>query len=310
VCKLDASHKETREGSPTLGHDWNDTKELIPATETKNSMNAITCKRDKTHVDETIIARDAAGFEYATGTVGLGFVLLTSGDAYCVSKGTATGAAIHIPAFHRPDASSSYLPVTEISNGTNLSNNNAFGGTSSSNPNTAITGVTFAPETELTIIRDYAFYNCTKLANITIPSGVTSIGRGAFYLCSSLASVTIPSSVTFIDAHVFNGCSSLASVTIPSGVTSIGISTFGDCTKLANITIPSSVTSIESWAFYGCSSLTSVTFADTIAAASFDSDSFPGDLRAKFYATEPGNGTPGRYTATGTGNSKVWTKQP
>jgi len=58
--------------------------------------------------------------------------------------------------------------------------------------------------------------------NVTIPSGVTSIGFGAFSGCTSLTSVTIPSSVTSIGNDVFFECNSLTSITIPSSVTSIG----------------------------------------------------------------------------------------
>ena len=58
---------------------------------------------------------------------------------------------------------------------------------------------------------------------------VTSIGYSAFYKCSSLASVEIPSSVTSIGEWAFRECSSLASVEIPSSVTSIGKSAFQEC---------------------------------------------------------------------------------
>jgi hypothetical protein len=35
---------------------------------------------------------------------------------------------------------------------------------------------------------------------------------------------------------------------------------------------------------------------------------FPGDLRAKFYATDRTNGTPGTYTRP-SGSSNTWTRQ-
>jgi hypothetical protein len=34
-----------------------------------------------------------------------------------------------------------------------------------------------------------------------------------------------------------------------------------------------------------------------------------GDLRDKFYATDPANGTPGTYTRE-SGESETWTRQP
>lgn len=111
----------------------------------------------------------------------------------------------------------------------------------------------------VTSINGYAFYICSGLTSIEIPSGVTSIGELAFYRCSSLTNINIPDSVTNIGLEAFDGCSSLTSVTIPDSVTSIGDSAFSNCSGLTSIDIPDSVTSIGGSAFYNCSGLTSVT---------------------------------------------------
>ena len=50
----------------------------------------------------------------------------------------------------------------------------------------------------VTRIGDYAFYQCSSLTSIDIPSGVTSIGEDAFNNCSDLTSVDMPNSVTSI----------------------------------------------------------------------------------------------------------------
>ena len=84
------------------------------------------------------------------------------------------------------------------------------------------------------------------------------LGYSAFYGCSGLTSLTIPSGVTSIGIAAFEYCSGLTSLTIPSGVTSIGDSAFRGCSGLTSLTIPSSVTSIGDWAFEGCSGLTSI----------------------------------------------------
>ena len=105
---------------------------------------------------------------------------------------------------------------------------------------------------------DYAFYGCSGLTSLTIPSSVTSIGSEAFSGCSGLTSLTIPSSVTSIGESAFWDCSSLTSLTIPSSVTSIGYAAFYGCSGLTSLTIPSSVTSIGNYALKGCSGLTSI----------------------------------------------------
>ena len=153
---------------------------------------------------------------------------------------------------------------------------------------------------KVTSIRDHAFYECSALTNVTIPSSVTSIGNDAFYRCSALTSVTIPASVTSIGTSAFRACDALEDINvsqenstyasidgilydkevqiliqcpggrndviIPASVTSIGYRAFYGCSALTNVTIPSSVTSIGDSAFYGCSGLTSVTIPSSVTS--------------------------------------------
>ena len=62
------------------------------------------------------------------------------------------------------------------------------------------------------IISPGAFDGCSRLASITIPNSVTSIGSSAFYDCDSLTSVTIGDSVESIGYYAFSGCDSLTDV--------------------------------------------------------------------------------------------------
>ena len=90
-----------------------------------------------------------------------------------------------------------------------------------------ITALSFESDSTLKTIGYNAFYGCSKLTSVSIPSGVTTIGEEAFDECSLLASVTIPDTVTEIGVNAFHNCPSLTKVKIPKTVTEIGKSAFG-----------------------------------------------------------------------------------
>jgi hypothetical protein len=248
VCAIDSSHRETRTGAAALGHDWNEWGTPAAATVTEDGFKARICKRDNTHTET------AFSGEYATGTAGLAFELINNNTEYRVRKGTVTTGTVHIPAYHRPNANSTYLPVTEIGASSDWNNDGAFAFTS-------ITAVTFASNSPLRYIGQWAFYR-TNLASVTIPASVTSIPYGAFNECRSLASVTIPAGVTSIGDSAFGNCESLTSITISLNVTSIGMGAFSGCESLTSVTIPAGVTSIGDIAFSFCTGLTGITVAN------------------------------------------------
>ena len=107
-------------------------------------------------------------------------------------------------------------------------------------------------------VADNAFYNCSNIQSISLPSDVSSIGGSAFSGCTSLASLVIPDNVTTIDDRAFCNCSNLTSINIPSGVTRIEDLTFRGCGDLRNINLPASIQFIGEQAFYECSSLESI----------------------------------------------------
>lgn len=98
-------------------------------------------------------------------------------------------------------------------------------------------------------VRSYAFYRCSYLENIEIPSSVISIGHSAFYECTGLKNVTIQPGISLINNNTFYGCSALENITIPEGVESIGSNAFYQCSSLESIDFPSGITSIGSYAF-------------------------------------------------------------
>ncbi|MCT8974980.1 leucine-rich repeat protein [Clostridium sp. CX1] len=99
--------------------------------------------------------------------------------------------------------------------------------------------------------------------DIVIPDGVTSIGDYAFVdpsnknhdddyegkIKSSITSITLPSTLTSIGRGAFLNCNSIKSIVIPDGVKSIGGGAFAYCLNLTNVTIPSTVTNIGGGAF-------------------------------------------------------------
>lgn len=70
-------------------------------------------------------------------------------------------------------------------------------------------------------IGDNAFYKCSDLTSVYIPSSIKTIGEQAFYGCSNILNIVIPNSVTSIGKRVLYACGRLASVVIGSGVTSV-----------------------------------------------------------------------------------------
>jgi len=64
---------------------------------------------------------------------------------------------------------------------------------------------------QLASLADNTFSDCTRLASVALPAGLTSIGYNAFYY-SGLTNVVIPAGVTSIGLNAFCYCTSLKSV--------------------------------------------------------------------------------------------------
>ena len=143
----------------------------------------------------------------------------------------------------------------------------------------------------LTTISTDAFYGCSKLANVTLHEGLTTINNRAFVNCK-LAQITIPSTVTSIGSSAFQGnpttsvtwlpktCSIGTGDNSPFYSTSSQITSFvfGDSVKtipgylcykmnkVQNIVLPESLTTIGQYAFNGCSLLKDVTIPASVSS--------------------------------------------
>ena len=95
-----------------------------------------------------------------------------------------------------------------------------------------------------------------------MPEKVTAIGSYAFYGCTSLKALNIPTGVTTIENYTFYNCKLLNNIELPEGVTYIGRGAFTNCDSLTSINIPSPTTTIYG-GFYTCDSLTEVYFSNT-----------------------------------------------
>ena len=105
----------------------------------------------------------------------------------------------------------------------------------------------------------YQFSRFTALEEVTLPEGITSIGRYfSFVNCHTIKCINLPKGLTGIEIRAFENCSSLESVEIPDGVTLINTLAFNGCKSLKTITIPSSVTRMSGYAFVYCESLETI----------------------------------------------------
>ncbi|MBO7263681.1 MAG: leucine-rich repeat protein [Alistipes sp.] len=137
---------------------------------------------------------------------------------------------------------------------------------------------------DITVIKDFAFFDGHSIHNINLHNGITSVGIGAFVGCR-IQSVTIPDSITEIKDVAFTQCpyltefrgkfatedglalivdgtfhafangSGITEYTIPEGVATIGDCAFNGAYSLESVTIPDSVTAIGAYAFNHCINL-------------------------------------------------------
>ena len=118
------------------------------------------------------------------------------------------------------------------------------------------------------------FNGCWQLAQVDLPTSVTTIGANAFLNCSALTAVGIPGGVKTLGAASFKGCSSITSLSLPQGLTSIADETFYGCSSLGELVIPGSVTSLGARVFSGCNAMTSVSYVGN--APSYVDSSYSG----------------------------------
>ena len=116
----------------------------------------------------------------------------------------------------------------------------------------------------ITKIGKKAFYNCEKLATISVPDGVKLIDNAAFYGCSNLVSISMPDSVSYLGREIFGGCYSLSEIYLPINLKEIPVRAFAKCKSLKFAVIPHGIKKIGTHAFDGCTSLASIEIPNSV----------------------------------------------
>ena len=131
-------------------------------------------------------------------------------------------------------------------------------------------------------IDQWAFYACTMLKSVTIPSSVTFIGMSAFHYCENLVYVDIPTSVTTVEGSAFSytkwydnlpdgevyinntlyrykgTAPENTQIVVKDGTTRIAGYTFWNQSNIVSIELPQTLTVIEHDVFEGCTQLSSI----------------------------------------------------
>lgn len=103
----------------------------------------------------------------------------------------------------------------------------------------SLSHVTFAANSNLTTIGNWAFYNCHELQSLAIPEGVTEIGKAAFYGCAYLKDVNLPASVRAIGDNAFALCAKMAKLQVAAVVPpTIAAKTFEDVSRKMPVYVP------------------------------------------------------------------------
>ena len=169
------------------------------------------------------------------------------------------------------------------------------------------TGLTSIGSTD-TSANDGAFYGCTALASVVIPSSVTRIRGYSFYGCTALTTVGSLGNITYIGASAFYNCTHLTTVVSLANLVTVGGSAFWKCsawndelncpnltgsvanntlreTKLTKVLNLGRITSIGAYGFNACNSMTEIHLPATLTSTATASISTSTMLTVYSYST-------------------------
>lgn len=100
------------------------------------------------------------------------------------------------------------------------------------------------------------------VTKVNIPEGVKIIGEDAFWACSNLKEITLPSTITNIERSAFFN-TPITEFVYPQNIDNIPASAFGG-TKLTEFSVPDNVKEIDDGAFYNCTDLKKITIPEFV----------------------------------------------
>ena len=192
-------------------------------------------------------------------TLGLAMELSKDGTFYIVTGiGTYADPVVVIPDTYKGK------PVKEI-------------GLSAFNGNKSITHIVLG--SEITHIRQWAFYQCTALTGVTVSSidawcnirfqesfANPLYYAGNLYVGDTIVTnLVIPDNIETIHEFAFSRCTSIQSVQLGKNVKTIENSAFHSCTEIVDIKLNNKLETIGDYAFFSCKKLTAeLAFSDSL----------------------------------------------
>ncbi|MBR3419634.1 MAG: leucine-rich repeat protein [Oscillospiraceae bacterium] len=105
---------------------------------------------------------------------------------------------------------------------------------------------------------------------VTVPEGITRIGKSAFAGNRTIRAVQLPDSLQRIEEHAFSSCTSLEEVRFPSALRSINNEAFRGCISLKAAHFSGSLSQIGASAFSGCRSMNTVVLDCPLETIGYD----------------------------------------
>ena len=114
---------------------------------------------------------------------------------------------------------------------------------------------------EGTVLKGYTGEKPSGILNV--PGSITEIDQYAFFECTGIAEVHLPESLTKIGTYAFKDCKGMRKLVLGKNLTHIGYGAFADCINLeGKLEFPSDLAEIGESAFSGCFKLSALDFSE------------------------------------------------